>query len=112
MLWFSYVFYLHTLKSASDIVKIFTFNSQTYFKELRGGKLFIMFTQIFTISVANPSLLMFQVSNVISFLFEELPLALLVELICWQLILLAFFHLRMSLFHLHSDIVFAYRILG
>lgn len=56
-------------------------------------------------------------SHIISFLFDELPVAVLFEQLCWQNFSLVFLHLRMSLFHLHFwrifllDIKFLFLIL-
>ena len=46
----------------------------------------------------------------ISFLPEELPLAILLEQVCWLWILLVLLHMRMSLFLLYSSRVFSLNI--
>ena len=46
----------------------------------------------------------------ISFLSEELPLAILLEQVCWLWILLVLLHMRMSLFLLYSSRVFSLNI--
>ena len=82
--------------------RYYTFNSHTYFKELKmGKKLFFIFTQLLTISVL-PSFLKIQSPyGIISLQPEEIPLAFLAEQVSWQWNLLVSFiweHLFVCLF--------------
>lgn len=106
-----YYVYIH-LKSHQTMLYIcFIFSHQTYFKEhnrrINMRKIVYHIYQIFTISATLPLFLMFQVSfcsylpSVWRTSFSNLLLQ-----VSWQQFLLAFLHLRMSLFYLHSWRIF------